>query len=203
MSPLTTIVDQYLGAQLTSRRAALDLALEQKDPKLSQRAGADLERVASLLQAWYRPEQTVAPSTHRLQGISTLLADFNVEVQRQKRLPRVMGEEAEHVRLIRDLLISLHTPRGLQARVRRRPGRLIVSIQPVKPTSALARLVRHHYRDRYLITHLSLPTLQAYVTLRDLNTSGIAVRHLIKTQSLHISFSTASQLRMDLPDVTQ
>lgn len=198
MSPLTTIVDQYLGAQLTSRRAALDIALEQKDPKLSQRAGADLERVASLLQAWYRPEHTALTNTHRLQDINSLLTKLGIDVQRQRRLPRVMGEESEHVRLVRDLLTSLPVHKGLKARFRRRPGRLILSVTPVKASTALARLVRHHYRERYLITHLSLPVLQAYVTVRDLSASGITVRHQKKTQSLHISFQTASQLRLDL-----
>ncbi len=200
------IIQQYLIAGLQSREQALRAAQGQS-ADIFLAVADDFVVFSQLTSRWYRAAANprhIHDHRHHGRELSQALVQAGFRLDRQHRLPSLFGDELIQSQLIIELLQTGHLVGARpQVRFRRRYQRFFLYLEGIRYPAIIRPVLSKSDPTSYLLRHLSVPTLTAFILRRDLQQAGIQTYiHPGKDQPLQIRLSCLEQLRLPFGETT-
>ncbi len=196
------VIDQFLQARLHSAQASLEGARQIEDGVLSVDATRSFMNVADLLRRWHDLEQMPTPTReHRgkllmqyLQGSSQFV------LNRQKKLPLLLGDELAQTRLITDLWKEFFfTIKLIPVRISQRGDRLALRFDYKRLPPAYHQAFSLKNSTSWLLSNLTLQNLTAWLWQQELLQAGIRPSAIAtQPQRFSLNFTVITQLTLPL-----
>lgn len=132
----------YVSAQLQSRLVSLDTAIRTQDNELIRDAAASYQALAELTAQLHSVLADKTLHTRRKSHGMKLVQDWCAQrpctnIDRKRRLPQVLGNEVEQLRLLQEIMSIIGEDQPLKISYRQRQGELIMRIASTKSVSRL------------------------------------------------------------------